>query len=594
MSSIDLSTPPAHPRGTHFRSREDSAPRRATRVPSLSAFIAVMCLVLAIGSAAASEIPASGARVTRVTVYADRAEAMRQATVQVPAGPSVVSFTGLPWRTEPDSLRVNARGVPATLGAVELTQEAKEPPESAELIAARQEVERLEAAIFGLDGEETTANELREFVRALKATTAERESEKMGEGKADPVSIQAVYELVRGSLGDLSKGTIERQQRRKALAKELEVARARMAAARPTGPIRYRIATVEIAAERAGALTLDLMYVAPGAAWRPSYRAILDAATGAVSLSSEAVVQQSTGEDWSGVALSLSTASPARGVQPPELPPWLLRPVEVIAYDRRVGGVVAMSEAQAPSMAPEAMDALASRKDAALAKEKGGFLEMDAELASAEIVHSAYNVAFEVPGTSDVPADGRDHRVGLRQESLKGSVRYRAVPALNEAAFLVSKTQAPSGYPLLSGPVRVFAGGAFLGSYPLEETGPGADVTLPFGIDNRVKVTRTLLPESRDQRGIVGKDRVITQAFRTTIENLRDQAVKVTLEDRIPVSEDERIRVELNKETTPGSTEVQERPGILEWELELKAGEKREVVLSYTVRFPADLVVPGF
>ncbi len=512
----------------------------------------------------------------------------------MPAGASVISFTGLPWRTEPDSLRVNAKGVPATLGAVEMTQEAKEPPESAELIAARQEVERLEAAIAAVVAEEATSGELREFVRALKATTAKRESEKMGEGTADLASIQAVYDLVKGSLGDLSKGTIDREQRRKTLIKEMEVARARMAAARPTGPIRYRIATVEIAAERAGALTLDLMYVAPGAAWRPSYRAVLDAATGEVSLSSEAVVQQSTGEDWSGVALSLSTASPARGVQPPELPPWLLRPLEVIAYDRRSEGLVAMSEAQPSAMAPEAMDALASRKDAALANAKSDSLDFEADHASAAIVHSAYNVAFEVPGTSDVPADGRDHRVGLRQESLEGSVRYRAVPALNEAAFLVSKTKAPSGYPLLSGPVRVFAGGAFLGSYPLAETGPGAEVTLPFGIDNRVKVTRTLLPESRDQRGIVGKDRVITQAFRTTIENLRDQAVKVTLEDRIPVSEDERIRVEVNKETTPGSTEVQERPGILEWDMELKAGEKRDVVLSYTVRFAADLVVPGF
>ncbi len=565
------------------------------RAGSVSALAATLCLLLVSGSVTAAEIPATGARVTRVTVYADRAEAVRQATVQVPAGASVISFAGIPWGTEPDSLRVSARGVPATIGAVELTQEAKEPPETPELIAARQEVERIEAAIAGLDAEEATSNELREFVRALKATTAKRESEKLGEGTADPNSIHAVYDLVKGSLAELSKGTIDRQERRKKLAKDLEVARARLAAARPSGPIRYRIATVEVQAERAGSLTLDLMYVAAGALWRPAYRAVLDAATGEVSLTSEAVVRQSTGEDWSGVALSLSTASPARGVQPPVLPPWLLRPLEVIAYNERLGARV-MSKAQA-APAPGQMESLDAIKEDASAEygaAEGGFVDIEAEQASASIVHSAYNVAFEVPGTSDVPADGRDHRVGLRQESLEGSVRYRAVPALNEAAFLVSKTKAPTGYPLLSGPVRVFAGGAFIGSFPIAETGPGAEVTLPFGIDNRVKVKRTLLPESRDQRGIVGKDRVVTQAFRTTIENLRDQPVQVTLEDRVPVSEDGRIRVEVNEETTPGSREIKERPGVLEWDLELKPGEKRDVVLSYTVRFPADLVVPGF
>jgi uncharacterized protein (TIGR02231 family) len=167
------------------------------------------------------------------------------------------------------------------------------------------------------------------------------------------------------------------------------------------------------------------------------------------------------------------------------------------------------------------------------------------------------------------------------------------VPALNAAAFLVAKTQAPPGYPLLAGPVRVFAGGAYLGSFGLRETAPKTDITLPFGIDNRIAVERTPLPQDRSESGIFGKEKRIAYAFRTTVENLRDQKVTVDVEDRIPVSEDERIHVEQGKGTTPGAKEVKDRPGVLVWTLDLAPREKREVILEYTVRFPKDLFIPG-
>jgi uncharacterized protein (TIGR02231 family) len=219
--------------------------------------------------------------------------------------------------------------------------------------------------------------------------------------------------------------------------------------------------------------------------------------------------------------------------------------------------------------------------------------ETPSSAAEAAVVHSSYNVAFEVPGRSDVPADGRDHRVVLRQEALAGKVEYRTVPALNAAAFLVAKTKAPEGYPLLAGPVRVFAGGAYLGLFGLAETAPRAEMTLPFGLDNRIKVERVRLPQARGEEGLIGKDRRIDYAFRTTVENLRDQKVTLVLEERVPVSEDERIEVARGKATTPGAKEDEDRPGVLEWTLDLGPGQKTEVLLDYSVRFPKDLIVPG-
>ena len=253
------------------------------------------------------------------------------------------------------------------------------------------------------------------------------------------------------------------------------------------------------------------------------------------------------------------------------------------AFKQNVAAASEVADGDAPAAPPAKLEA----------EYLDALEEKDAIRIAAEVVHSAYNVAFEVPGRSDVAADGSDHRVGLRQETLKGTVAYRTVPALNPAAYLVAKTQAPPGYPLLAGPVRAFAGAAYLGSFPLEETGPGEELTLPFGIDNRIKVERVPLPQSRSREGFVGKDRQIAYAFKTTVENLRDKPVEVVVEDRIPVSEDERIQVERGKGTTPGFVELEDRPGIMEWKLALQPKEKRELVLEYSVRHPKDLTVPG-
>ena len=68
--------------------------------------------------------------------------------------------------------------------------------------------------------------------------------------------------------------------------------------------------------------------------------------------------------------------------------------------------------------------------------------------------------------------------------------------------------------------------------------------------------------------------------------------VTLVLEDRLPVSEDERIDVEIGKETTPGYKDSERRPGVKIWTLEFEPGEKREVVLSYSVRYPKEMQLP--
>ncbi|HXV75731.1 MAG TPA: DUF4139 domain-containing protein [Candidatus Polarisedimenticolaceae bacterium] len=525
---------------------------------------------------AAEPIETPDARIVEVTVYRDRAEIVRQARVQVPAGASAVEFAGIPAGVEPDSLRVAAEGLPCRLGAVELAGTAGKPEETPEYLAAQDDVRRLERAVAAATDHERIDSDLKAYLDSLRAT-ATTESARLADGGADPAAIAAVYDLMAGKLEELSARRLERHERLRLLGEELEVARAKLATLAAPAEIRARVATVEIEADRGGSLTLRLAYVVPRSTWRPSYRATLDAATGEVHVVAEGVVSQNTGEGWSGVALKLSTAAPSQGVQPPHLDPWFLRPASVdleggfAERDRFYQNVL--------TLAPGASEPGAPAEEAVVVE--------------SELVRSAYNVAFAVPGVSDVPADGRDHRVVLRAEKLAGQIVYRTVPGMESRAYLTSVTTAPADYPLLAGPVRVFAEGAYLGSFRIEETGPGQELRLPFGADNRIEVVRVPLPRTAGRDGFAGRMREMEYGFRTEMTNRLDRPVTLVLEERLPVSEDERIEVTLGKETTPGHRESERRPGVKIWTLELAPGEKRELLFGYTVRHPKDLYVPG-
>jgi len=221
-------------------------PMRALRVPFLPT--AAVLLVLAGAPAPAATVPARDARITDVTVYRDRAEVVREATVRLPAGASTVEFAGIPVGVEPDSLRVQATGVGAVLGAVEIVEVAAEAEDTPELVAAREEVERLERALAALDGDARVDDQLGKFLASLQAAAAGDASRDLGEGGIDTASIASLYDLLAERLGALAARDLDRARERRELGRELELARAHLGTLRPSGGIRSRVATVDIEA----------------------------------------------------------------------------------------------------------------------------------------------------------------------------------------------------------------------------------------------------------------------------------------------------------------------------------------------------------
>ena len=80
------------------------------------------------------------------------------------------------------------------------------------------------------------------------------------------------------------------------------------------------------------------------------------------------------------------------------------------------------------------------------------------------------------------------------------------------------------------------------------------------GVDNRIEVIRVPEPKKRSTEGFTGKQKQVHKTEHTILHNLMDREVTFVLEDRLPISEDERITVQIGKDTTPSYTDSERRP----------------------------------
>jgi uncharacterized protein (TIGR02231 family) len=117
-------------------------------------------------------------------------------------------------------------------------------------------------------------------------------------------------------------------------------------------------------------------------------------------------------------------------------------------------------------------------------------------------------------------------------------------------------------------------------------------VHLGFGADDKVKVARSIVRKQESQTGIISSAKVDEREFKITLRNGHDAPVHVALEDQIPVSEIDDVKVELLPVTTPPSErDVKDRRGVLAWNFDAAPGESREIKLGWRVRWPADKMV---
>ncbi|CAG8961747.1 hypothetical protein HYFRA_00006289 [Hymenoscyphus fraxineus] len=195
------------------------------------------------------------------------------------------------------------------------------------------------------------------------------------------------------------------------------------------------------------------------------------------------------------------------------------------------------------------------------------------------------------------------------------------VPKLRAVAFLKAHLRNTSKITLLKGPLGLSLDNCFLGQTTFPRCSAGESFSLPLGVDPTLLVGYGKPVVRRSQSGIFSKEDSNLFTRTITIQNTKynSMPVDLTVLDQIPVSEDERLKIEVvnpvgvkvggtavktgvdalvngsrtgsigakEKEKWATALVTAKKDGEISWSVKLNRGQGVKLVLEYEATFPA-------
>ncbi len=211
-----------------------------------------------------------------------------------------------------------------------------------------------------------------------------------------------------------------------------------------------------------------------------------------------------------------------------------------------------------------------------LGAESGG---ASAELPGIDDGGEAVNLEAASPAT--VPSDGRAYRVPLSSFQTKVETSLITIPELVPAVLLKTVQTNRAKAPILAGPVDLIRGGGYAGRTSVLYAAPGEKFPIGWGPEQELRVQRETEVTRQEQKMLSSRE---IRHHRATVRlsNIGPQARTVTVTERVPVSEIDKVVVQHDpKETSEGRSP--DPNGFVEWTVALAAYQHKTLTLRYTL-----------
>jgi uncharacterized protein (TIGR02231 family) len=523
-------------------------------------------------------------RISEVTVYTDRARVTRRGTVSLTGNERELTLASLPATLETESVRATGAGTVA----VRLLGVRSEIVFSSESTVERtaeltQQIQELETQKRELNDKIATRNIQLKFLQGLSEKSVGFFASSIAKQQTGLNETGELLNFLGSNYKKYISAIAQHEMQRRELDKQIQTLQRQLQQIQtPHSQQSFNI-IVAIEPSGSGNFELEVSYVVTRALWTPLYDLRVNTTTNQINLNYLAEVNQNTGEDWTGIALTLSTAKPGLGSLPPKLEPWYIDTFHPPVKFREMAPAIAYRSAYTKgeeSVSRSIEDALAASAPEPI----------EAETATAQISREGGTVSFQVGGNTNVPSDGTPHKVTIFSDNYPSQPKYIAVPRLVSFAYLQAIVTNPmTGATLLAGQANIFRDNTFVGIVELENISPGQEFKLNLGIDEGLKIERELV-ERQVEKKLISNQRRTSYAYRLNVTNLKQVQVHLTLKEQLPVSRNEQIKVRstlTNPKIPPGEM------GILEWEISLAPQAKQELYYQFVVEHPPELAVIG-
>jgi uncharacterized protein (TIGR02231 family) len=560
-------------------------------------WIAIPAMLLAAKPAEKIDGTMVQSKVVRVIVYPQWAYVTREAELAIPAGMSRFIFRGLPPWIDEDSVRVNlneARGITIVGASTQTVFLARSDEE--EVRRAEEEVVRLRDQIADLNTELASLLEEKKYLQEL---TPWKLGKTPQDGAPRAVTLAELRELKifiqRDLLANMKQANgIERRIR--ALNPELAAREKAWQTVQNRGRLEQKEIAVELEARSDSRAQLTVSYLISGASWYPVYDARAHSEKGNVTFACKAVVQQSTGEDWSGASFTLSTIQPYLVREKPKLLPWYVN-VENITRETQQQ----IESEAAPRFRSEETKGRMEKMAAIQEKQQDELkkMDVDAQQAFKSVNDNAFQalkmirtveergttVEFAVPSTFTIKADGKPAVLPIGSADLETSRRYYAAPAISKSTYVTGEIRNNAGFVFLPGEVKVYIDGNFMGKSAIDCVAQGEKFELYLGLEERIQVSRELDMKKSSTRS-AGDRKRLQVTFVLEVKNYLKSPVNIEIRDQIPVSQDSAVKVKLI-EIFPFVETIDK--GIITWPLSLQPEETKQLRFEFQMEYPVNI-----
>lgn len=581
-----------------------------------------LAVAIVLGAALAHPLSAEpvDGQVTHVTLYRGQAQITRTVPVAGAAGALEIVVGNLPEQIVPNSLFAEG-GDALEIRAVRFrTRAVGEEP--------REEVRKLDEQILDVQRQidlvvkrQALLAHRTEYLAKLEGFVAPTAQGDLTKGVLDAEALERLTTFTFQQHEQIAQDEVDLAKQARDLNAQLELLNRQRAeiTAGASRTVREAVLFVEKHAQPAAELRLN--YLVTNCGWSPSYTMRAAADRKNVRVEYNALIQQLTGEDWTGVSLTLSTASPTLGAAGPGLAPFHVtlsanpeQQAAALSFGRGGSRVEVLDQveglkSQQYQYANAANNAVAFDERNSAAWNLNTFacavqqLELNGDAIALSVlrgqaVDEGPSLTYELHDGVSLASRSDQQMVRIMQSDMPSEFYHVAVPVLTSFVYREAELRNASDADLLAGPMTVYLDNRFVGQGEIPTVARGQRFVVGFGADPQLRTRRELVDKTDN---LQGGNRETKFEYRLVIENYSSEAMTVRVLDRLPhVDNGVDVKVTLGDLSDPLSTEAlyvrEERPmGLLRWDVTVPpdaAGEDARLIkYAYSMEYDRQYVV---
>lgn len=523
-------------------------------------------------------------KITDVIVYPEWAFVTRIFEANLNNGVTKYVLKGLPAWIDGESIQVK---ISPSDGVIITEAQTKtvflQKVTEKEVLKIQEKVSALNDAIEDINLKIGSLNEQEVYLKGLAKWSKEKIQFDKVSQKIDTKEIESMSIFLQDSL--LTNYTERQALYRKIrdLKPELRVWKKKLKDISSKTKLEQKEITIGLHSTISKIVKVSVSYLISGASWYCRYDARMSDENNIVNITCNAVVQQSTGEDWNDANFTLSTIKPYLIKEKPELNPWYVTPTSINQMganlqrgynDKQINKMKTIQQKQS--------DFMKSNQELEDSFNNYQSNKIKAEEVLIQAEERGTTVEFEIAGKFTVKTDGNPVRMKIGSADLTSEKQYTAIPVVSKSTYVSGTMRNEASFPLLPGEVKIYKNGNFIGKSKLDFVAVKEKMDMYLGLEERIKISRKLNAK-KSSHALLRNKKILNLQYDIVVQNFLNKDVSITISDQLPVSQDNSVKIKITG-IEPSIDPTNQ--GILKWEIKLKPMETKTITFGFTMEYP--------